>query len=64
MGLWGDVDYETALYRLAEHMNLDPAECAKKFGTLTLPFKRFEDGHGISDDWAYHPALGFSRFRE
>ena len=64
ISLWGDSDYVSALNRLAEQMNLDPAECAKKFGTLELPFKGFEDGRGIPEEWAYSHALGFSRFRE
>ena len=60
----GDGDYASALNRLAEQMNLDPADCARKFGTLELPFKGFEDGRGIPEEWAYSHALGFSRFRE
>ena len=64
ISLWGDVDYASALNRLAEQMNLDPTECARKFGTLELPFKGFEDGQGIPEEWAYSHALGFSRFRE
>jgi CRISPR-associated endonuclease/helicase Cas3 len=64
ISLWGDSDYPSALNRLAEQMNLDPADCARKFGTLELPFKGFDDGQGIPEDWAYCHALGFSRFRE
>lgn len=64
ISLWGDSDYASALNRLAEQMNLDPVDCARKFGTLELPFKGFEDGRGIPEDWAYCHALGFSRFRE
>ncbi len=64
ISLWGDSDYPCALNRLSEQMNLNPADCARKFGTLELPFKDFEDGRGIPEDWAYCHALGFSRFRE
>ncbi len=64
ISLWGDTDYASALNRLAEQMNLDPADCARKFGTLELPFKGFEGKQGIPEEWAYHHALGFSRFRE
>ena len=64
ISLWGDNDYASALNRLAEQMNLDPADCARKFGTLELPFKGFDGGRGIPEDWAYHHAFGFSRFRE
>jgi CRISPR-associated endonuclease/helicase Cas3 len=64
ISLWGDPDYASALQRLADHMNLDPADCARRFGTLELPCKGFEDGQGIPEEWAYHHALGFSRFDE
>ena len=45
-------------------MNLDPADCARRYGTLELPCKGFEEGQGIPEEWAYHHALGFSRFHE
>lgn len=64
ISLWGDPDYASALHRLAEHMNLDPADCALRYGTLELPCKGFEDGQSIPEEWAYHHALGFSRFHE
>jgi CRISPR-associated endonuclease/helicase Cas3 len=64
ISLWGDSDYSSALNRLAEQMDLDPTNCARRFGTLELPCKGFEDGQGIPEEWAYHHALGFSRFRE
>jgi CRISPR-associated endonuclease/helicase Cas3 len=64
ISLWGDSDYPSALNRLAEQMDLDPADCARRYGTLELPCKGFEDGQGIPEEWAYHHALGFSRFRE
>lgn len=64
ISLWGDPDYSSALNRLAEEMNLDPAACAHRYGTLELPCNGFEDGQGIPGDWAYNHALGFSRFDE
>ena len=64
ISLWGDSDYPSALNRLAEQMNLDPADCARRYGTLELPCKGFEDGQGIPEEWAYCHALGFSRFQE
>ncbi len=63
ISLWGDSDYASALNRLAEQMNLDPAECARKFGTLELPFKGFENGRGIPEDWGYSHCLGLWRWR-
>ena len=45
-------------------MDLDPADCARKFGTLELPCKGFEDGQDMPEEWVYHHALGFSRFRK
>lgn len=64
ISLWGDPDYTSALNRLAEQMNLDPADCARRYGTLELPCKGFEDGRGIPEEWEYNHALGFSRFHE
>lgn len=64
ISLWGDSDYPSALNRLAEQMDLDPADCARRYGTLELPCKGFEDGQGIPEEWAYCHALGFSRFHE
>lgn len=64
ISLWGATDYASALNHLAEEMNLDPADCARRYGTLELPCKGFEDGQGIPEEWAYHHALGFSRFHE
>jgi len=54
---WAVPDYLPALIKLAEDFDLDPSDCARKFGTVDLP--------GRSDDgqrWRYHPALGFSRW--
>lgn len=61
--LWGDPDYTNALNHLAEQMNLDPADCARKYGTLELPNKGFEDGQGVPEEWAYSHTLGFWRWQ-
>jgi len=61
---WGEPDYSSALNGLAEQMQIDPADCAHRFGTLELPCKGFDDGQGIPEEWAYHHAFGFSRFHE
>lgn len=63
ISLWGDPDYPCALNRLAEQKNLDPADCAIRYGTLDLPCKGFEDGQGIPYEWEYNHSLGFSRKR-
>lgn len=63
ISLWGDPDYTSALNRLAEQMNLDPADCARRYGTLELPCKGFENGQGIPEEWEYNHLLGFSRKR-
>ena len=64
ISLWGDPDYASALNHLAEEMNLDPTDCARRYGTLELPCKGFEDDQGIPEEWEYHHALGFSRFHQ
>ena len=63
ISLWGDPDYTSALNRLAEQKNLDPADCARRYGTLELPCKGFENGQGIPYEWEYNHLLGFSRKR-
>ncbi len=63
ISLWGDPDYSSALNHLAEEMNLDPADCARRYGTLELPCKGFENGQGIPEEWEYNHLLGFSRKR-
>ncbi|MDP2833233.1 MAG: type I-F CRISPR-associated helicase Cas3f [Pseudomonadota bacterium] len=52
---WGAPDYLTALQALAEGQDLEPVDCARKFGLVDLP------GREASQRWRYHPALGFSR---
>lgn len=52
---WGAPTYLDALQTLAEAQNIDPTDCARKFGIVDLP------GYEASQRWRYHPALGFSR---
>jgi CRISPR-associated endonuclease/helicase Cas3 len=63
LSLWGEPDYPAALSRLAESRGMELRDCAEKFGTLELPFKGFEDGQGIPEEWRYSHAIGFSRYR-
>lgn len=63
LSLWGEPDYEAALGRLAEQMNMETTDCAKTFGSLELPMKSAEGGLRVDEEWSYHPALGFSRYR-
>lgn len=55
LSFWGETDYVRLLERLAAERAMNPAECARRFGTLELPEKGTEQG------WAYHPALGLRR---
>ena len=64
ISLWGEPDYAAALGRLAEQMDMELADCAKQFGVLDLPLKGAEGGQRVDEEWGYHAALGFSRFRE
>ncbi|MBH2019386.1 MAG: type I-F CRISPR-associated helicase Cas3 [Burkholderiales bacterium] len=52
---WGQTDYMEALQLLATDMDLSLAECARRFGTVTLP----KNDNG----WRFHPALGFTKHR-
>ncbi|MDX9737845.1 MAG: type I-F CRISPR-associated helicase Cas3f [Azonexus sp.] len=63
LGFWGEPDYPAALASLAERLDMEVRECAEKFGGLDLPLKSVEDGLRVDEEWAYHPILGFSRFR-
>ena len=49
---WGEVDYMEALVALAEQRGLELDDCARRFGTVTLP--------DSTQGWRFHPALGFS----
>jgi CRISPR-associated endonuclease/helicase Cas3 len=48
-------DEDGAHAALAEGMEMEPAACARKFGTVDLP------GRDGQQRWRYHPLLGFSR---
>ncbi|MFZ2854372.1 MAG: type I-F CRISPR-associated helicase Cas3, partial [Rhodocyclaceae bacterium] len=63
ISLWGEPDYPVALATLAESRDIELRECAEKFGVLDLPLKGVEDGLRVDEEWGYHPALGFSRYR-
>lgn len=52
---WGQTDYMAVLTELATQMNMDLTDCARRFGTVTLPQN---DG-----GWRFHPALGFTKWR-
>ena len=52
---WGATDYMQALAELAFEMNLSLTECARRYGTVTLP----KNDNG----WRFHPALGFAKWR-
>ena len=51
---WGQTDYLQALIELADELGMPLADCACRFGTVTLP----ENDNG----WRFHPALGFTKF--
>ena len=55
MTSWAVPDYREALADLAEAFELEPAECARRYGYIELP-----DGRE-AQVWRYHTALGFSR---
>ncbi len=55
ISFWGAVDYLDTLNQLAEALEIDPIQCAKRFGYVDLA----EDKNGKG--WCYHPALGFWR---
>lgn len=53
---WGQTDYLQALIELADELDMPLADCARRFGTVTLA----ENDNG----WRFHPALGFSKWRQ
>lgn len=55
-GGWGEMDDRAALEVLAETLEMELEDCARRFALMELP----EPGNG---GWWYHPALGFSRRR-
>ncbi len=52
---WGQTDYLQALIELADELDMPVADCARRFGTVTLP----ENANG----WRFHPALGFTKWK-
>lgn len=52
---WATADYLGSLTALAADLDLSPADCARRYGRLTLPDS--EQG------WRFHPLLGFTRKR-
>ena len=52
---WGDTNYMDALRTLAEARDMSLPDCARRFGTVTLP----ESDVG----WRFHPTLGFAKRR-
>ena len=54
---WGEPNYEEALETLADTLQMETKDCARRFGVLDLPEKGTEQG------WYYHPALGFSHYK-
>ncbi|MBN9133501.1 MAG: type I-F CRISPR-associated helicase Cas3 [Nitrosospira multiformis] len=52
---WSQTDYLQALIELADEMDMSLVDCARRFGTVTLP----QNDNG----WRFHPALGFTKAR-
>ena len=52
---WGELDYMDALRELATARDMRLSECARRFGTVTLP--------DSPAGWRFHPALGFSKVK-
>ena len=55
ISVWGESDYWKVLIALAAELDMSLADCARRFGTVTLP--KYENG------WWFHPALGFTKYR-
>lgn len=53
---WGETDYLTALTGLATELDLPLDQCARRFGTVSVP----ENDNG----WRFHPVLGFTKFSQ
>ncbi len=58
IGYWGQMDYLDLLEALAEALDMEVGDCARRLGTLELAAVQRERG------WVYHPALGFGSYRE
>lgn len=52
---WGQTGYLQAVIELADELDMSVADCARRFGTVTLP----ESDNG----WRFHPALGFTKWK-
>ena len=52
---WGVTDYMQALTQLSAEMDLTLLDCARRYGTVTLPANR--------DGWRFHPTLGFAKVK-
>jgi CRISPR-associated endonuclease/helicase Cas3 len=55
ISVWGQSDYWQALTALAAELDMPLADCARRFGTVTLP--KHDNG------WRFHPAQGFTKYR-
>lgn len=55
---WGSSDYLTELEQLANALDMSQEDCARRFGRLRL--RVHKEG---SQQWLFHPALGFGRLR-
>jgi CRISPR-associated endonuclease/helicase Cas3 len=51
ISVWGATDYMEALTQLAEDLDMPLAQCAERFGTVSL--------RESTNGWRFHPALGF-----
>lgn len=52
---WGQTNYLQALTELAEELEMPLVDCARRFGTVTLPKS--------TNGWCFHPALGFTKWK-
>ena len=50
---WGETDYMDALRELAAARDMSLSDCARRFGTVSLP--------DCEAGWRFHPVLGFAR---
>lgn len=50
---WADTDYLGALQTLAAELDMPLMQCARRYGTVTLP--------ASTQGWCFHPALGFNK---
>lgn len=53
---WIDTEYMALLKKLAEDMDMNLQDCAKRFGRVSLA----SDGRD-SDAWLFHPLIGFGK---